>query len=485
MTLYNNTNLSLFTDFYELTMMQGYYLYNRNYSVVFDMAFRKQPFSGGYTVFAGLEPLVKAILNLKFTDTELTYLKGLNLFKPEFLDYLSKFRFNGDIYSVEEGELIFPEEPILRIHSNIIEAQLIETLILNIINFQSLIATKTARITDSAKGKPILEFGARRAQGIDGALSASRAAYIGGAYATSNVLAGRLFNIPVRGTMAHSWIMSFGSEQESFDKYVRLYPNNTILLVDTYNTLKQGIPAAIKTLKKLKKRKITGFGIRLDSGDLEYLSSQARYMLDKAGLKETKIVVSNELDEHIIEHLINNNAPIDYFGVGTNLVTGNDCPSLSGVYKLVARKNGKLYTPIIKISNNPGKTTNPGVKNVLRLYDKDGFITGDLIFMESEKNMINKRLTDKSGFMFYHPKYDYQKIEITGYNSGKIMLKNIVLNGKLNYQFPKLNKIRELAGINIRKLHPSFKRLLNPHIYKVSISKNLTKLKFGLIKKYE
>jgi len=479
----NNYNLTILTDLYELTMIQGYYFYKRNLEVVFDMFFRKNPFNGGYSVFAGLEPLIKTVLNLRFTEDEINYLKKLNLFKSDFLKFIKNFKFSGDIYSVEEGEIIFPNEPIIKIKANMIEAQLIESILLNIINFQILIATKSARITESAKGKTILEFGLRRAQGIDGALSATRASFIGGADATSNVLAAKIFNIPPKGTMAHSWVMAFKNETEAFEKYTKLYPYNTILLVDTYNTLEKGIPAAIKSLKKLKRKGIKNFGIRLDSGDLEYLSKQARKMLDSAGLKEAKIVVSNELDEYIIEELINKNSPIDFFGVGTNLVTAKGEPSLTGVYKLVAMKKNNKYVPIIKVSNTIEKISNPGVKNILRLYDEN-YMIGDLIFLEEETNIIEKKIKNNLPLFFYHPEYEYKYLKISNYKTHKILLKNIVKNGKLNYVFPSLKEIQQKTKNNLKKLHPSYKRLLNPHIYKVSITKKLMDLKKTLIKKY-
>ncbi|MFN3966650.1 MAG: nicotinate phosphoribosyltransferase [Endomicrobiia bacterium] len=484
MNLYNSNNLTLLTDLYELTMIQGYFFYKRNLNVVFDMFFRYQPFNGGYSVFAGLEPLIKTILSFKFTDDDIAYLEKLKLFKPSFLKYLSNFKFNGDIYSVEEGEVVFPKEPLIRVHGNIIEAQIIESILLNIINFQTLIATKTARIVESAKGKAIIEFGLRRAQGVDGAISASRASFIGGAIATSNVLAGKLFDIPVKGTMAHSWVMAFNSELESFKKYAKLYPENTILLIDTYDTLKKGIPSAIKVLKELKKLGIKNFGIRLDSGDLEYLSKQARIMLDKAGLKEAKIVASNELNEHIIEQLVNKKAPIDFFGVGTNLVTAQDSPSFPGVYKLVAKKTKNEYVPSIKVSNNPEKTTNPHIKNILRVYNEKNLMLGDLIFLEKEKESIYKTLKNMEPLTFYHPEYNYEWIKIKKYKNHRILLKNIVKNGKLNYEFPDIKKIQQKTKSNLNSLHPSYKRLLNPHIYKVSLTEKLMKLKINLIKKY-
>ncbi len=364
------------------------------------------------------------------------------------------------------------------------EAQLLESFLLNVINFQTLIATKTARIVEATRGRAVLEFGLRRAQGIDGALSAARASFIGGTVGTSNTFAGKIFGIPVNGTMAHSWIMAFKSELESFKKYAELYPETTILLVDTYDTLKKGIPCSIKVLKKLKKQGIKRFGIRLDSGDLEYLSKQGRRMLDKAGLKEAKIVVSNELNEYIIDELMNKDAPIDFFGVGTHLVTAQGDPSLSGVFKLVAKKENGKYIPSIKVSNNPEKTTNPHVKNVARLYNRQ-FMIGDLIFLEKEKKSLKKRIDTLKPLAFHHPEYDYQSLKVDKYCRTKFLLNNIVCNGKLKYKFPSLKEIQQKTRRNLKKLHPSYKRLLNPHIYKVSITKKLMDLKLSMIKQYQ
>ncbi|MBU1078352.1 MAG: nicotinate phosphoribosyltransferase [Spirochaetes bacterium] len=485
MNLYSkDVNLAMLTDLYELTMMQGYHYYKKDLDVVFDMFFRRQPFNGGYTIFAGLEPLIKAVLNFKFTDDDLSYLKSLKLFKPDFLQFLKNFKFTGDIYSVEEGEVIFPNETLIRVHANIMEAQLLESLLLNIINFQTLIATKTSRVVDASKGRGIMEFGLRRAQGIDGAISATRAGIIGGISSTSNVLAGKLFDFPVAGTMAHSWIMSFENELEAFQKYAKLYPESTVFLVDTYNSLDKGIPAAIKVMHKLKKQGIKQYGIRLDSGDLDYLSKQARKKLDKAGLKNAKIIVSNELNEDIIDHLIKNRAPIDLFGVGTRLVTAHGDPSLSGVYKLVARKEGSHYIPSIKVSNNPEKMTNPGIKNVLRIYN-DGLIIGDLIALESERKNLEQSARKKDPLVLYHPEYDHKCIKITGYSKVKFLLKNIIKKGELNYKFPSLKKIHLTGKKNMKELHYTHKRLLNPHIYKVSVTKKLMDLKMSLMEKYD
>lgn len=470
-----NYNSLLLTDLYELTMAQGYFFYNENVEAVFDLTFRKAPFNSGFIIFAGLETLVNIILNLKVDSQDLEYLASLGFFKKKFLDYLRNFRFTGNIYSVEEGEIVFPKEPVLRVEAPIIEAQILESIILNTINFQSLIATKTARIVEVSNGKVILEFGLRRAQGIDGALSASRAAYIGGAVGTSNVLAGKLYNIPVKGTMAHSWVMSFESEYESFNKFVKLYPNNTILLIDTYNTLKSGIKNALKVLKKLKKKGFKNFGVRLDSGDLETLSKQVRQILDKEGLKEAKIVVSNELDEYIISQLLNRGSPIDIFGVGTKLITGHPDASLGGVYKIVAKRKNKNYLPVIKFSDTPEKISLPHIKNITRCYSKDKFLF-DIIHLEKEKI--------KDDTIIYHPDFHYEikRPECSNFEK-KLLLKKIVENGKLIYNFSALSYIRERAMNNLKMLPVEYKRLINPHIYPVGITKSLKILKEKLIRR--
>jgi nicotinate phosphoribosyltransferase len=301
-------NLGLLTDYYELSMLQGYYFTHRDEQAVFEMFFRRQPFEGGFTIFAGLDPLIDAIVELRFTDDDIKYLDSLRTFRKPFLDYLKDFRFQGNVCALAEGSVVFPNEPLIRVQGELMQAQLLESLILNHINFQSLIATKTARIVIAANDGSVLEFGLRRAQGIDGAVSATRAAFIGGASSTSNVMAGKQYGIPVSGTMAHSWIMSFDSEQEAFEKYAEIYPDNCVLLVDTFDTLKSGVPNAIRVFKKLQQMGKRDFGIRLDSGDLEYLSKEARRMFDRAGLSETKIYASNELDEWVIDQIIKNGA---------------------------------------------------------------------------------------------------------------------------------------------------------------------------------
>jgi nicotinate phosphoribosyltransferase len=476
-------NLSLMTDFYELTMMQGYFFSCRDDHGVFEMFFRRQPFEGGYTVFAGLWPLMEAIQGIRFTGEELNYLGSLNTFKKEFIEYLKGFAFRGDIDSVPEGTVVFPYEPILRVKGSLMEAQLIESMVLNFINFQSLIATKTARIAAVAGDKPVLEFGLRRAQGINGALMSSRAAFIGGAAATSNTLAGLTFGIPVSGTMAHSWVMNFSSEIEAFRKYVDLYPDRPILLVDTFDTLKSGIPNAISVYKELKGKNPPLMGVRIDSGDLEYLSKRARIMLDDSGLSEVKIFVSSDLDEWIMRQLIQSGSPIDAWGVGTRLVTGWDDPALTGVYKIVAKCNGGAFEPRIKISNQPEKITNPGVKNIMRFYNGKNQVLADLMFLEEEAEALKQKIDRHEPIRFNHPATEYARFTLAEYSSGRILLEPVMRRGEIVRDQPSLREMKEHRQREIDSLDDTFKRLLNPHIYKISLSDQLKSLKSLLIKK--
>ena len=469
---------ALLTDLYELTMMQGYLLHDRNPEVVFDMFFRRQPFKGGFSVFAGLNDVLDFLEGLSFTEDELDYLDGLGLFRPLFLDYLKNFQFNGDLYSLEEGTLVFPDEPLIRIHGNLIETQLVESLLLNIINFQTLIATKSARVFLATNKGVILEFGLRRAQGPDGALSATRAAFIGGAAATSNTLGGKLLNIPVKGTMAHSWVMAFSDELEAFRKYAEIFPDSTILLIDTYDSLDSGIRNAIKVGLELKEKGHNNFGIRLDSGDLEYLSKKSRQKLDEAGLANAKIAVSNELDEEIIQGLTISGAPIDIWGVGTNLVTAGGDSALTGVYKLAAKKSNGIYYPTMKVSNNPSKVTNPGVKQVYRFYDKSGSPMADLLTLEDEV------LEHGKAHRFYHPMIDYKQMTLSDYDSFSPLLSLKLGQGKRTQLSSDLQAIQTRMKQNLDSLDPTFKRLKNPHVYKISLSEKLKRVKEELLRKY-
>ncbi|MCF7885865.1 MAG: nicotinate phosphoribosyltransferase [Candidatus Marinimicrobia bacterium] len=478
-------NLSLLTDFYELTMMQGYFLSEKRENVVFDYFIRKNPFKGGYTIFAGLEPLLDELSNISFGKGELEYLEDTGLFKPEFLEYLKGFTFSGDLYAVKEGEIVFPNEPVVRVEGNLMETQLIESLLLNFLNFQSLIATKTARIVHAAENKPVLEFGLRRAQGQDGAISAARASYIAGIAATSNTLAGKMYGIPAKGTMAHSWVMSFDSELESFREYAKIYPENCILLVDTYDTLKSGVPNAIKIFKDLQKQGVDDFGIRLDSGDLEYLSKRAREMLDDANCQEAKIFASSELDEKIVEELVDKNSPIDAWGIGTKLITANPDPALSGVYKLVGRENNGKFQPVIKVSNNPVKMTNPGIKNVMRFYDRDGMMKADLIYDENEEDELRNRIDNKDRIRFHHPSIEYAHFDMTDYKYTEKQLKPVMKDGKIIQNHHNLDKLQKHCHDQMHSLHSTHKRFLHPHIYKVSLSNKLNEMKKRLIAEHK
>jgi nicotinate phosphoribosyltransferase len=473
-----SANLALLTDLYELTMMQGYFLNRYDPDTVFEMFFRRQPFGGGFTVFAGLQPLLEAVAGLSFTPEDRTYLEAQGLFRPEFLDYLSALRFTGDIYAMAEGSVVFPGEPLLRVHAPLIQAQLLESLVLNILNFQTLVATKAARIWLASDEGTVLEFGLRRAQGVNGALAASRSAFIGGAAATSNTLAGRLFGIPVRGTMAHSWIMAFPSELEAFRKYAEVYPDSCTLLIDTYDTLKSGLENAVVVGKALKAAGHAHFGVRLDSGDLEYLSKQVRQRLDAEGLQEAAIAASNELDEEIIQQLLAQGAPINTWGVGTHLVTAKGDSALTGVYKLAARRVDGRYQPAIKVSNNPEKISDPGIKQVHRFYNGSGSPIADLLSMEGE------RVEAGRDYRFYHPRYPYKYMDVAGAKRVEPLLEPVMRGGRITVGFPDLQTLQERARANLRSLDATYRRILNPHVYKVSLSEALKDLKYRLIAEY-
>lgn len=468
---------ALTTDFYELTMMQGYYLNNENPDVVFDMFYRKNPFDGGYAVFAGLDEMLSELESLNFSANDIAYLKSLNIFDQRFLDYLSTYRFKGDIYAPKEGTTVFPGEPLVRVHTKLIDAQLIESLLLNTINFQTLIATKAMRVCTAAKDGTVMEFGLRRAQGMDGGLSASRAAYIGGCKLTSNTLAGKVFGIPVGGTMAHSWIMAYDSELEAFREFAKTYPNNCILLIDTYDTLGSGIENAI-IVGKEQKAKGLKMGVRIDSGDLSYLARAVRQRLDEAGLEDATICVSNDLTEEIITTLVNDCVPINSWGVGTNLVTGGNQSALGGVYKLAAkRRPDGSFQPTIKVSNSYAKTTNPGIKQIYRFYGPDDLAIADLITLDDEVIEPGKDL------IFFHPFTDGDLFQLKAgkYSRYEKLLNLVMKDGKICMERSSLKDIQAFAKESQSHFHRSYKRLINPHIYKVSLSKKLKELKHDLI----
>lgn len=482
------TRSALFTDFYELTMAQGYWKYGMDRRSVFEMFFRRQPFAGGFSVFAGLETFLDKLADFRFNAEEIEYLASLGTFEKGFLDYLRNFRFNGDVWAVKEGTIVFPQEPLIRIDAGLIEAQLIEGMLLNTINFQSLVATKTARVWLASNRGHVMEFGLRRAQGPDGAMSATRASYIGGASGTSNTLAAHRFGIPVMGTMAHSWIMSFPSELDAFNAYAEAYPDRTIFLIDTYDTLNSGIKNAIAAGKKLtaagKK-----FGVRLDSGDIHYLSVEVRKALDAAGLNEATISVSNDLDESIIQTLVAAGAPINSWGVGTQMVTGGTEASFTGVYKLAAKADGSGHLiPAMKFSDNPEKTTNPGVKQIWRMYDRNGMAVADALSLDDPADPADpagaevvERGVQRS---FWHPSVDYRHFNRAPDGEVVPLLSPCMTQGKLTAKSPSLSDIREHVRSELAAFDGSYKRLLNPHVYKVSVTERLKDLKLSLIREY-
>ncbi|MBQ1793298.1 MAG: nicotinate phosphoribosyltransferase [Peptostreptococcaceae bacterium] len=468
-------NLTLLTDLYQLTMINGYFENNvHNDVVVFDMFFRKNACKGGYTIVCGIEQLVEYIENLKFSESDLDYLKTLNLFSDKFLDFLRDFKFTGDIYTVEEGTVMFPNEPIIRIKAPLYQAQLIETALLTIINFQSLIATKASRVCFAAKGDPVFEFGLRRAQGPDAGTYGARAAIIGGCTATANVLAGKMFNIPVVGTHAHSWVQKFDNELDAFEAYAKIYPNNCLLLVDTYDVLKSGMPNAIKVFKELKAKGHKPLGIRLDSGDLDYLSKECKNMLTEAGFEDVRITASNDLDEYCISNLKSSGSPINSWGVGTKLITSSDSPSLGGVYKLVASYKDGKYEPKIKISEDPEKITNPGYKKVVRIYNTQGHAEADLIMLEDESIDTTKPLT------IFHPVYKWKTKTFTNYTI-KELLKPLYINGECKYEKKSVIEIQEYTRNELNTLWREYKRLLYPQTYKVDLSEKLCTLKESML----
>jgi nicotinate phosphoribosyltransferase len=469
-------NLTLLTDYYELSMMQGYFLHGENPQAVFDLFFRRQPFGSGFAVFAGLETALAHVASLSFSSDDLAYLESLGSFRQEFLDFLADFRFRGDIWAMQEGTLAFPAEPLLRVHASLIEAQLVESALLAVCNFQTLVATKAARMRLAANGGSVIEFGLRRAQGVDGALSASRAAFVGGASGTSNTLAGKRFGIPVRGTMAHSWIMAFAGEREAFEKYAEIYPDSCILLIDTYDTLGSGIECAIAVGRELKRGGHAGFGVRLDSGDLEYLSKEVRARLDAAGLEDARIVASNELDEHIIQQLKTRGAPIDTWGVGTSIVTGGGDSALTGVYKIAARERAGKWVPTIKVSNNPEKVTNPGIKQVWRFRGPQGAPLADLLCPEDDPPRAG------SAHVFHHPTGDYRSFTLSDYGEITPLLKLRMRDGRIIGTLPDLPSIQAGMLRELDLLDDTYKRLLNPHLYKVSLSDSLSEMKSRMIR---
>ena len=478
-------NLTLLTDLYELTMMQGYFENEDvNQTVIFDMFYRNNPEGNGYAICAGLEQLIDYVKNLHFTEDEIDYLKSLGIFKPAFLAYLRDFRFTGDIYAIPEGTVIFPREPLVKVIAPIMQAQLIETALLNIINHQSLIATKTARIVRAAQGDGVMEFGCRRAQGPDAAIYGARAAIIAGCVGTSNVLCGQMFHVPVSGTHAHSWIMSFPDELSAFRAYAKLYPDACILLIDTYDTLDSGLPHAIQVFKELREQGIhpKRYGIRMDSGDLAYLSKKVKAALDAEGFTDAIISASNDLDEGLIGSLKAQGATINSWGVGTNLITSKDCPAFGGVYKLAAIWNEpeQRFEPKIKISENAEKITNPGDKKIYRIYDAQGMIVADLIALADED------FSSKDPLLLFDPIETWKKTLLPGGSySMRELLVPVFRKGDCVYESPSVKEIQNICRRELNTLWEESKRFEYPHQTYVDLSRKLWNLKNNLLERYQ
>lgn len=474
-------NLTLLTDLYELTMMQGYFETHTTEVVIFDAFYRNNPCGNGYAVAAGLDQVIDYIKNLHFSEDDIQYLASLGIFHDEFLNYLREFHFTGDIWAVPEGSVVFPREPLIKVIAPIMQAQLVETAILTIINHQSLIATKAARVVQAARGDGIMEFGLRRAQGPDAGVYGARAAMIGGCIGTSNVLTGQLFDVPVKGTHAHSWIMSFPDEYTAFRKYADLYPDACILLVDTYDTLRSGVPNAIRVFTEMREAgiELKNYGIRLDSGDLAYMSKKARRMLDAAGFPDAVISASSDLDEYLIDSLKTQGAAITSWGVGTNMITSKDCPAFGGVYKLAAvldQATGE-FVPKIKLSENFEKITNPGNKKILRIYDKEsGKIRADLICLADEQ------FSESDDMIIFDPLETWKKTKIKGgtYHLRE-MLVPVFQNGECVYTSPSVMDIRDYCTREKDTLWEETKRFANPHQVYVDLSDRLFKIKSELL----
>lgn len=474
-------NLTLLTDLYELTMMQGYFKSQTTETVIFDVFYRRNPCDSGYAITAGLDQVIDYIKRLSFTDDDIAYLASLHIFDKDFLHYLKDFKFTGDIYAIPEGTIVFPHEPLVKVIAPIMEAQLMETAILTIINHQSLIATKASRVVYAGKGDGIMEFGLRRAQGPDAGVYGARAAMIGGCIGTSNVLAGQLFDIPVKGTHAHSWIMSFPDEYTAFKTYADLYPDSCTLLVDTYDTLKSGVPNAIRIFREMQDAgiELKNYGIRLDSGDLAYMSKKARIMLDQAGFKDAFISASSDLDEYLIESLKTQNSKITSWGVGTNLITSKDCPAFGGVYKLAALKDetSNEFIPKIKLSENTEKITNPGNKTIYRIYDKTyNKIRADLICLADETFDISEDM------IIFDPMETWKKTRIRANTyTLRELLVPIFKNGECIYTSPSVMEIRDYCRKELDTLWDETRRFVNPHKVYVDLSNKLHKIKTDLL----
>ena len=468
-------NLTMLVDFYELTMANSFYVLDKNEYATFDLFFRDVPDNGGYAIMAGLEQVIQYIQELEFSDKDIEYLRSKKIFDEGFLNYLKNFKFTATVHAIREGTPIFPMEPVLTITGPIIECQLIETMLLLTINHQSLIATKTARIVHAAQGRTVMEFGSRRAQGYDAANFGARAAYIAGAVGSANTYTDMMLQIPALGTMAHSYVQSFDSEYEAFLAYAKTYPSNTVLLVDTYSTLHSGLPNAIKVAKTyLEPRGERLKGIRIDSGDLTYLSRAARQLLDEAGLTDCKITVSNSLDEYLIQELLRQGAQIDSFGVGERLITSKSDSVFGGVYKLSALKKEGQWMPKMKLSDNPQKTTIPGQKRLYRLFDEKNMMIADVI------TCANEVIDPNQPYLLFDPVYPYKNKTVRNFKVVSLH-EPIFIEGKLVYKKPTLNEIRAYHQIQMKTMWDEVKRFEHPHQYYVDLSQPLWDLRQDII----
>lgn len=473
----NEGRSGLFTDFYELTMAYGFFKENHNPNTVFEMFYRKAPLDSGYTIFVGIDEVIDNIEHLKFSKSDIAYLRKLKIFSEDFLSYLQNFKFSGSVYAFDEGEVCFPREPLLRVEAPLLEACLIETMLLNSINFQTLIATKASRLKTASLGRPIMEFGMRRAASGNASILASRAAIIGGAESTSNTYAAKKFGLKASGTMSHAWVMSFKSELEAFRTFASLYPDNAILLIDTYDTLGSGLQNAI-IVGKEQKAKGKSIGVRIDSGDLAYLSKKVRETLNKEGLTDAKICLSNDIDESILRELLISKAEVDSFGIGTKLVA--DGNTLGGVYKMCAKMGENGIENVLKMSNSAEKLTLPGSHSVKRIYDNANHPICDYIMLKYEEEP-NKNTPIK----LHHSVYDIEEQTLSSFTKVKEMLTPKLVNGKKVYRKKTVKEIKKASTTSLNEFDDSYKRLVNPHIYKVSISTALKNERNRLLSEYK
>ena len=479
MTQFDKRNISMMMDFYEMTMANGYFESGgENTRVAFDVFYRRNPDNGGFAIFAGLEQIIEYVENMHFDESDIEYFRAQNIFSEEFLNYLSKFHFHGDIYAFPEGTIMYPNEPFMTVIADLIDAQLVETAILSQVNHQSLIATKARRIVRSAEGRLVSDFGARRAHNMDAATYGARAAFIGGVNGTATVSAGKMFGIPINGTMAHSWVMYFRDEYEAFKRYAEVYPQSAVFLIDTYDVIHSGVPNSIRVAKEILEPAGNRLkGVRIDSGDLAYLSKRVRKMLDEAGLTDCKIVVSNSLDEFTINSLLKQGAAIDSFGVGERLITAKSEPVFGAVYKLVAISDGEKFTPRIKISENVEKITNPGLKNVYRIYDEGGHAVADMIALLDEDIDLSKP------FRYIDPVKPWKQREFTNCTAKKL-LKLYVKDGRRVEEFPTLHEIKSYVKHQLdNEIWEEEQRFENPHHHYLDMSPNYYELKMNLIYK--